>query len=35
MSSNFLFPFTEEHEMIRQTAREFAQTRDRADCSGI
>jgi len=25
MSSNFLFPFTEEHEMIRQTAREFAQ----------
>lgn len=25
MSSNILFPFTEEHEMIRQTAREFAQ----------
>jgi alkylation response protein AidB-like acyl-CoA dehydrogenase len=25
MSSNFLFPFTEEHEMIRQTAREFAE----------
>ena len=25
MSSNYLFPFTEEHEMIRQTAREFAQ----------
>ena len=25
MSSNELFPFTEEHEMIRQTAREFAQ----------
>jgi len=25
MSSNHLFPFTEEHEMIRQTAREFAQ----------
>jgi alkylation response protein AidB-like acyl-CoA dehydrogenase len=25
MSSNFLIPFTEEHEMIRQTAREFAQ----------
>jgi alkylation response protein AidB-like acyl-CoA dehydrogenase len=25
MSSNYLFPFTEEHEMIRQAAREFAQ----------
>jgi alkylation response protein AidB-like acyl-CoA dehydrogenase len=25
MSSNLLFPFTEEQEMIRQTAREFAQ----------
>ena len=25
MSSNELFPFTEEHEMIRQAAREFAQ----------
>ena len=25
MSANELFPFTEEHEMIRQTAREFAQ----------
>jgi alkylation response protein AidB-like acyl-CoA dehydrogenase len=25
MSGNELFPFTEEHEMIRQTAREFAQ----------
>ena len=25
MNSNYLFPFTEEHEMIRQTAREFAQ----------
>jgi len=25
MSSNFLFPLTEEHEMIRQTARDFAQ----------
>ena len=25
MSSSFLFPFTEEHEMIRQTAREFAE----------
>jgi len=25
MSSNFLFPFSEEHEMIRQTAREFAE----------
>ncbi len=25
MSESLLFPFTEEHEMIRQTAREFAQ----------
>ena len=25
MSSNELFPFTEEHEMIRQAARDFAQ----------